>query len=160
MIQLTNPTSDEIKNLNKNSVINFAQINKIVQETNNFLKNNSLKNCKCKCKQVYNVDKQKPTTNTNKHSIEQVRVISSSAASSSSSYPDQDQENKMDDYFSMHRPSEQFLVDFFKQFQQLFDVDCFLNAQTKLNDLYYKHGRLVNFKNAIQNIFDSSIQKT
>lgn len=37
--------------------------------------------------------------------------------------------------------------------RELFDVNCFHNIPTKLNEVYYKLGQLNNFKKAIQNIF-------
>jgi hypothetical protein len=53
-----------------------------------------------------------------------------------------------------HKPTQECLVNCVNLFQNLFDVECFLNVPTKMNELYYKYGQLKNFKKAIQNIFD------
>ncbi len=46
-----------------------------------------------------------------------------------------------------HKPSPEYLLHCVNLFQNLFDVDCFLNVPTKLNELYYKFGQLQNFRN-------------
>ena len=56
--------------------------------------------------------------------------------------------------FYRHKPTQECLVNCVNLFQNLFDVECYLNVPTKMNELYYKYGQLKNFKKAIQNIFD------
>ena len=59
-----------------------------------------------------------------------------------------------EDLSKIHKPTNEFLVRCITLFQNLFDIDCYINVPTKMNEIYYKYGRLNNFKNAIQKIFD------
>lgn len=48
-----------------------------------------------------------------------------------------------------HRPSYQYCLNIIEQCQSLFDVTCFTQLPTALNELYYRHGELTNFKRSV-----------
>ena len=48
-----------------------------------------------------------------------------------------------------HRPSYQFCLTIIEQSQSLFDVICYTQLPTALNELYYRYGELTNFKRSI-----------
>jgi hypothetical protein len=48
-----------------------------------------------------------------------------------------------------HRPSYQYCLSIIEQCQSLFDVTCFTQLSTALNELYYRFGELTNFKRSI-----------
>ncbi|CAF4100506.1 unnamed protein product [Rotaria socialis] len=48
-----------------------------------------------------------------------------------------------------HRPTYQYCLTMIEQCQSLFDVTCFTQLPTALNELYYRHGELTNFKRSI-----------
>jgi hypothetical protein len=48
-----------------------------------------------------------------------------------------------------HRPSYQYCLSIIEQCQSLFDVTCFTQLSTALNELYYRYGELINFKRSI-----------
>lgn len=48
-----------------------------------------------------------------------------------------------------HRPSYQFCLTIIEQCQSLFDIICFTQVPTALNELYYRVGELTNFKRSI-----------
>ncbi len=58
----------------------------------------------------------------------------------------------------LHRPSEEHLLKCVSLFQELFNVECLESVPTKMNEIAVWHGQLVNFKKAVQNIFDPSMQ--
>lgn len=125
----------------------MSTINKILKDTVQHLsKNNSMNKFHCKCNGLYDFKKQK----SNRQSDQ--TKSSSKRYNGNKNFEDHEES----DYFE-HKPSQEFLLNCLNMFQRLFDVDCYLNVPTKINDLYYKYGQLVNFKKAIQNIFDPSI---
>ena len=157
-----------MKNITNSNFINFTSLNRVLNETVEFLKKNSLKSFHCKCNGAYNFDsedysplknkiiKNSPTTRL------VIKEFSSSSSSSSSSISlsniHQKQiphfNNNQTSVFSKHQPTTEFLIKCVHLVQELFNVDCFLNIPTKLNEIYYKLGQLHNFKKGIQNIFD------
>ncbi|CAF0874175.1 unnamed protein product [Adineta ricciae] len=48
-----------------------------------------------------------------------------------------------------HRPTYQYCLNLIEQCQSLFDVTCYTQLSTALNELYYRHGELANFKRSI-----------
>ncbi|CAF0762814.1 unnamed protein product [Adineta steineri] len=48
-----------------------------------------------------------------------------------------------------HRPSYQYCLTLIEQCQSLFDITCYTQLSTALNELYYRHGELANFKRSI-----------
>ncbi|CAF4580793.1 unnamed protein product [Rotaria sp. Silwood1] len=48
-----------------------------------------------------------------------------------------------------HRPTYQYCLSLIEQCQSLFDVTCFTQLPTALNELYYRYGELTNFKRSI-----------
>ncbi|UJR35120.1 hypothetical protein I4U23_027891 [Adineta vaga] len=48
-----------------------------------------------------------------------------------------------------HRPTYQYCLNLIEQCQSLFDVPCYTQLSTALNELYYRHGELANFKRSI-----------
>ena len=138
LIQYLNPTLPELKSNQSSSLINFSQMTLLTNETLKRLNTSSAVSFKCKCRQTFELD----SPNLKNKSRSRTSRVSSSSP---------ERRN-----VSLHKPSEQFMCEFFVQFLNLFDVECYMNASTRLNDLYYKHGRLMNFKKAIQNIFDPS----
>ncbi|CAF1463219.1 unnamed protein product [Adineta ricciae] len=48
-----------------------------------------------------------------------------------------------------HRPTYQYCLNLIEQCQSLFDVTCYTQLSTALNELYYRYGELANFKRSI-----------
>ncbi|CAF0751256.1 unnamed protein product [Rotaria sordida] len=48
-----------------------------------------------------------------------------------------------------HRPTYQYCLSIVEQCQSLFDITCFTQLPTALNELYYRYGELANFKRSI-----------
>lgn len=124
----------------------FQTLNKAVTETLKYTETNSIKKFQCKCFGFYDFNK---VDNLRKNSKTTFNSASSISSLNSGSVNSVDMEKN-------HKPSQEFLLKCLNLFQDLFDVDCFLNVPTKMNDIYYKYGQLANFKKAIQNIFDKS----
>jgi hypothetical protein len=80
--------------------------------------------------------------------------FSCSSSSSSSSLSEVNYANDLNQQRYRHKPTQEQLMSCVQLFQNLFDVDCFLNVKTKMNELYYKYGQLQNFRKAIQNLYD------
>ena len=119
-------------------------------DTQKYVDSYSINNFQCNCFGFYNFNKkesfEKKFKSTALNSNNRASAISSLKSDSIGS---ESQEKP-------HRPTQEFLLKCLKTFQDLFDVECFLNVPTKMNDIYYKYGQLVNFKKAIQNIFNES----
>lgn len=170
---------------NNSPSINFSQMNQAAQEAIEYVTRRARLRCSaeaeieanfdCRCKRVvYEYEdtldvRRSRAIETNSREKQQTTIRRSQSSvidqkpSSSSSSSSRGRNNTH--YHggaspiatsSHHRPSEKFLVEFLRQFLHLFDVGCFLNAPTRLNHIYYKLGKLVNFKKAIQNIIDPS----
>lgn len=142
LIEVLNPTK-EIKLSEKSG---FHALNKVVSDTLKYVESNSIKKFQCKCYGFYDFNK---ADNLKKNSKSTFYSASSSSSLNSGSMSSENLEKA-------HKPSQEFLLKCLNLFQDLFDVDCFLNVPTKMNDVYYKYGQLVNFKKAIQNVFDQS----
>ena len=157
-----NPESEEnFFKLNKNSecdAISFKEINRIIKETQQYLNENSLEKFHCRCNNYYDFERQLgnevdskskrvsqnlDVKNKNNPCANQMNIASILPSSTHTKSE-----------FYRHKPTQECLVNCVNLFQNLFDVECYLNVPTKMNELYYKYGQLKNFKKAIQNIFD------
>lgn len=159
LIQHLNPSSQLLKHLKSNSPINFNLVNQAIGETIQVLSSHSLENFKCKCRRAFEYEdtvmpSKQAANNTNSNRLKSIKRSQSLAVDKQ---PLCNKRSISANHINnLHRPSDTFLVDFLFQFLNLFDIECFQNAPTRLNQLYYKHGKLVNFKKAIQNIIDPS----
>jgi hypothetical protein len=50
--------------------------------------------------------------------------------------------------------NKEFFINCTTMFQNLFDAKCFHNVPTKMNEIYYKYGQLVNFKQSVINVME------
>ncbi|CAF0978639.1 unnamed protein product [Brachionus calyciflorus] len=153
LIETLNPTKD-IKINDKPSI---QSMSKVLNETLKYAESNSINKFQCKCNGILDFNKEIPNENLIKKKTSSSKLTSSSSSLTSSN--SLASSNSSSSYYN-HKPSQEFLLKCLKLFQELFDVDCFLNVPTKMNDIYYKYGQLVNFKKAIQNIFDPNENST
>ncbi len=137
--------------------INLTNLNKILNDTIKFVDKNSLRNFHCKCNSITNDESSSFNSATSSSSAKRHDpYLSSSSASSASSVSSHNNNNYViyqQKSANTHKPSVEFLIKCTNMFQELFEVPCFSNIPTKLNDVYYKLGQLTNFRNAIQNVF-------
>jgi hypothetical protein len=183
LIKQVNPNQKELHSKKYLQSINFTQINQIIRDTLSYLNENSLDKYHCKCNNYYDYQRSNkftdakdetsaffPVSRKNLNSAGSSScsssVSSSSLCLSSSSASSAMQSPKLslmqpssNNYSShnRHKPSPEYLLNCVNLFQNLFDVDCFLNVPTKLNELYYKYGQLQNFRNVVQDMFDPGI---
>lgn len=168
LINYINPTSKEIDSVKRIHQMNFSNLKNIINETLDYIKENSPRTYHCKCNGAFEFDKQLLPPNKmqtikyidNKKELCLLPAASPSSSSSSSCSMSSSSSfnynhSNSSDYYK-HQPSVEFLYKCVNLVQDLFDVDCFQNIPTKLNDVYYKLGQLMNFKKAIQNVFDPS----
>jgi len=166
-----NPESLELNSIKNKSQINYSKANKLLKETLDFVSKNSLNNFHCKCNNFYDYDKQISIREQRKLMVKMSRNRSpnrqynsshssafscSSSSSSSSSLSEVNNLADLNQQRYRHKPTQEQLMSCVQLFQDLFDVDCFLNVKTKMNELYYKYGQLQNFRKAIQNLYDPS----
>lgn len=64
--------------------------------------------------------------------------------------------NKKSSDSSNHTPSVEFSLDCLRLFQKLFDVNCYLNVPTRMNEIYYKQAELNWLKKSLHNTLDPS----
>lgn len=138
--------------MNSSEIIGFGEINKIIKETQDYLNENSLEKFHCRCNNFYDFEKQ---IGKDLSELKSKRPISTNEAQLNQLTNNQYLANNPNSEYYRHRPTQEFLVNCVNLFQNLFDVECYLNVPTKMNEIYYKFGQLQNFKNAIQNIFDA-----
>jgi hypothetical protein len=151
----------------------MSNLNEILNQTIKFFNENSLRSFHCKCNSIENDSTNsmsyspRPSTITRKNfekrsdelcpSLTYVSSASSSLSSASSSLSSASSLNVYQKISAnAHKPSQEFLIKCIHLIQDLFEVNCYKNVPTKLNELYYKLGQLMNFRNAIQNIFEPS----
>lgn len=142
MVNVINPEK-EIKLSEKPS---FQALSRALGDTLKYVDSYSINKFQCNCFGFNNFNKKECCKKNSKLAP---NCVSSSSSVRSGSI-------NSDNHEKTHKPSQEFLLKCLSIFQDLFDVDCFLNVPTKMNDIYYKYGQLVNFKKAIQNIFDES----
>jgi hypothetical protein len=176
LIKQVNPNQKELQSKKYLHSINFTQINQIIKDTLLYLNENSLDKYHCKCNNYYDYQKSnkceikdetsaffplsRKKLNSAGSSSCSSSVSSSSLCLSSSSSSSAIQSPKFSliqpsstlsstnySSYNRHKPSPEYLLNCVNLFQNLFDVDCFLNVPTKLNELYYKYGQLQNFRN-------------
>lgn len=52
--------------------------------------------------------------------------------------------------------NSEFYLNCTTMFQNLFDVKCYHHVPTKMNEIYYKFGQLINFKQSVINVMELS----
>ena len=167
-----NPASKEINNVVNNEYVSFQKMNRILTEITQFVDCNSLQKYHCKCNTYQDFDQlsldrkrstQRKKENNSSNEVQlKTKLLSANSITSNNSSSDDSsgitntKKKNIDNY--LHRPSEEYLLTSVNLFQDLFDVDCFASVPTKMNEVYYKYGQLINFKKAVQNIFDPSMK--
>ena len=130
--------------------MSFAEINRILKDTQEYLNENSLEKFHCRCNSYYDFERQlgKEVDLTSKRTSQNLDNKSKSGMNSNQiafSHVFPASSNPKSEYYR-HRPTQECLVNCVNLFQNLFDVECYLNVPTKMNELYYKYGQLKNFK--------------
>ncbi len=166
-----NPDSSEISEALSKDCVDVARMQQILNNTIEFIDRNSLFNYHCRCNKYYDCEKpvEKLKRSCSQRIINDSRendctnltasfgTILSSSSNNSDSFHSKLWNKHLNTDKYLHRPSEEFLLNCVNLFQELFDVDCFQNVPTRMNEIYCKHGELLNFKRAAQNIIDPSM---
>jgi hypothetical protein len=154
-----NPDSHEVSEAMDQNVVNVGKLHEILEETMEFVDRHTLTKYHCKCNNYYDFESDKVNRRSRSAKYQQRAEADGGLDNECSNILSQSTKNLLginsDRY--LHRPSDEFLIHCVDLFQQLFDVQCFASVPTKMNELYYRHGQLVNFRKAVQNVFDPSI---